>query len=273
MIWPLGIPQFFSKITVKKTHQKSIGHVSRTDTPNIVRVNLSSDTKWTSSSIKVLQQTGGQQSLVLPLFYEPQGDELVGTGLIVKNQGEHITDLEDGSLYEIGDTVLINDAEISEALGGGLTSKLVGFVVEDFTIPEIKFEIWNSDACWEGMLVWCNVGSKRVYYQITNGSTKEETFQSNRHGFQLGSASQLGVIDEKNGFLKHTWIPRMNTPVFAESENFGEDINLVQPGDFVYGKLPGTKLNVAGPFFKEHGSSYSHIRVLREQVKQNWRLI
>ena len=34
----------------------------------------------------------------------------------------------------------------------------------------------------------------------------------------------------------------MNTPVFAESDTFGEGINTSQEGDFLYGTLPGTKL-------------------------------
>jgi len=153
-------------------------------------------------------------------------------------------------MYEADQGSTINDTEISEALGGGLQSKLVGFIVEESTIPEIRFEIWDPNACWEGMLVWCEIGENKVYYQVTNGFTKEETYQSNRHGFQLGSAIQLGVLDKGQGFQKYSWIPRMNTPVFAESDSFGEGILATQEGDFVYGSIPGTKLDVSGPFAK-----------------------
>jgi len=250
VIWPLGLPQLMSRFSFQKKRLQPVGHVMRTDWPNIVRVTIQPTTIWTSKSIKIFQQADEKQSLVLPLFYEPQGADLVGTGLVVKEHKDRLVGLVDGFMYDVNQSASIADAEISEALGGGSTSKLVGFIVEKSTIAEIKFEIWDPKVCWEGLLVWCEIGGKRVYYQITSGSTEEEVFQSNRHGFQLGSATQLGRLDEKLGFLKHNWVPRMNSPVFAENESFGKDINISQENDFVYGTLPGTELNVAGPFLK-----------------------
>jgi len=250
VIWPLKLPQLISGIASLRVKNKPVGHVMRTDWPNIVRINIQPDVNWNNSSIKIFQQSGGSQHLVLPLYYEPQGEELVGTGLVVKQVAAKIPSLEDGYMYDVDEDTKISDADVSEALGGGSTSKLVGFIVEDSTISEIKFEIWDPKVCWEGMLVWCEIGSKHVYFQVTNGFTKEEVFQSNRHGFQLGSATQLGILDKNLGFLKHPWVPRMNTPVFAESESFGEGIMMEQEGDFIYGTIPGTKLKIAGPFVK-----------------------
>lgn len=250
VIWPLKLPQLISRLSVQGKSLQPVGRVMRTDWPNIVRVVIQPNSKWTNESIKIFQQVDGRQSLILPLFYEPQGDELVGTGLVVKEFANKLQGLVDGFMYDADQQASISDAEISEALGGGSTSKLVGFIVEKSTISEVKFEIWDPKVCWEGLLVWCEIGGKKVYYQITSGSTEEEVFQSNRHGFQLGSATQLGQLDEKLGFLKHPWIPRMNTPVFAESESFGEGVNISQDKDFVYGNLPGTQLKVAGPFLE-----------------------
>jgi len=250
VIWPLRLPQLLSRISMSKERHNPVGRVMRTDWPNIVRITITPNTNWDNSSIKLFQQAGGTQCLVLPLYFEPQGDDLVGTGLVVKEYSQEVSGLADGFLYDISESTNISDGEISEALGGGATSKLVGFIVEESTIPEIRFEIWDPKVCWEGMLVWCEVSDKRVYYQVTSGSTKEEIFQSNRHGFQLGTATQLGILDETNGFIKHTWVPRMNTPVFAESESFGKDIEIMQADDFIYGVLPGTKLEVAGPFIE-----------------------
>ncbi len=248
VIWPLRIPEALSKIVFSRAQHQPIGHVMRTDWPNIIRVTLDNKSEWIRTSPKIIQQVGGKQSIVIPLFFEPQGDQLVGTGIIVKDKNDHVPGLEAGNLYEPANLLIVTDSEISEALGGGVTSKLVGFIVEESTIAEIRFEIWDADVCWEGMLVWCKVGEKRVYYQITNGTTKEETFQSNRHGFQVGIAVQLGILEHQRGFIKHTWVPRMNTPIFGETEEFGQDINLISEGDFVYGTLPGTQLKVAGPF-------------------------
>ena len=167
VIWPLRLPQLLSKLSFQKTRRQSVGHVIRTDWPNIVRVTIQSDTKWTSESIKIFQQVGGKQSLILPLFYEPQGSELVGTGLVVKEYKDKLEGLVDGFMYDADQSASVADAEISEALGGGSKSKLVGFIVEKSTIAEVKFEIWDPKVCWEGLLVWCEVGGNRVYYQIT----------------------------------------------------------------------------------------------------------
>src|SRR2546430_7051289 len=53
--------------------------------------------------------------------------------------------------------------------------------------------------------------------------------------------SQLGALDLEAGFAKHAWLPAMNTPVFSESEDFGGDVGLPHAGDFVYGRVPGTR--------------------------------
>ncbi|HSV86681.1 MAG TPA: DUF87 domain-containing protein, partial [Levilinea sp.] len=250
VIWPLKLPQLISRIFSGKSKSKPVGYVMRTDWPNIVRVVVQPGTDWNNRSIKIFQQASGDQNLVLPLYCEPQGEQMVGTGLVLKELSEKMSRLDNGYMYEADQGSSITDAEISEALGGGSQSKLVGFIVEESTIPEIKFEIWDPNACWEGMLVWCEIGENHVYYQVTNGCTKEETYQSNRHGFQLGSAAQLGVLDKDQGFQKYPWIPRMNTPVLAESDSFGEGILATKEGDFVYGSIPGTKIDVSGPFAK-----------------------
>jgi len=54
----------------------------------------------------------------------------------------------------------------------------------------------------------------KVFYQITEGVTREESLQTDRHGFQFAVAAQLGVLDPKAGFVNYPWLPTMNTPVF-----------------------------------------------------------
>jgi hypothetical protein len=247
-IWPLGLPELFSGLRKVESGSTPIGQVIRTDWPNIVRVDIDPATEWTYESPKIFQRVDGTQSLVIPLYTQLQGDRLVGTGLCVKARDERLQGLDDGHLYDATNADPISDTEISEALGGGVASKLVGFVIEESTIPEIRFETWDADACREGMLVWCHIGSDRVYYQITNGATREESFQTNRHGFQIAVATQIGILDDRRGFLKYTWVPLMNTPVFAEAEDFGSNLNIVHANDFIYGNLPGSQIQVGGPF-------------------------
>ena len=250
VIWPLGVPELISSFKKRKDILQPVGQVARTDWPNIVRVLLDPDIDWDKTSPKIFIQADNSCSVVLPLFKEIQPDGIVGTGLIVKSCSEqHNAALQAGYLYD-GNTLEkpITEQDISEALGGGATSKLIGFVVEGSNIGEIQFEIWDTHSCREGMLVWCNVGNNKVYYQVINGSTREEAFQANRRGFQIASAAQIGVLDENSGFVKYPWLPAMNTPVFSEGDDFGADIVITHESDFVYGTLPGSQIQIGGPF-------------------------
>ena len=128
------------------------------------------------------------------------------------------------------------------------SSALIGFIIEDSSIGQIRFETWRHDLCCDGLLVWCPVGGKRVFYQITEGATREEALEGDRHGFQYGVASQLGELESDAGFVRNHWVPLMNTPVFWDAD-IAEGPS-VQKGDFVYGTLPGTKVPIAGPFLE-----------------------
>ena len=97
----------------------------------------------------------------MPLFYEPQGDELVGTGLVVKEYKNTLDGLVDGFMYDADQSASIADNEISEALGGGSKSKLVGFIVEDSTISEIKsrygIQVYVGKECLFGVILGVNM--------------------------------------------------------------------------------------------------------------------
>jgi hypothetical protein len=249
-IWPLGVAEFLSGLRQASTRSDPIGRVIRIDSPGIVRTSLDPTTSWTPSSPKVFRRLDGKQSLLIPLYSQLQGDQIVGTGLVAATLEIYAAQLDRGFVYEPPEDMEITDSIISESLGGGTTSRLVGFVIEDSTISDIRFETWDEHACREGMIVWCRLGDRRVYYQITNGTTREESFHENRHGFQFASAAQLGYLGDIRGFVKHPWLPNMNTAVFSEAEDFGEHVRLAAEGDFVYGTLPGTQIEVGGPFIQ-----------------------
>jgi hypothetical protein len=42
-----------------------------------------------------------------------------------------------------------------------------------------------------GMLVWSTVGKQRVYYQITEGATHEESLEADRHGYQVATNAKI----------------------------------------------------------------------------------
>jgi hypothetical protein len=244
-LWPLGIPELLSGLKKGKLLLVSSGRVIRTEAPNIVRATIQSNTKWNSINLQLYQQSEGEQHYVVPLFSEELGDNIVGTGICAEKPRELIPGLANGFLYDIN--LEKTEEEIATLLGGGRGSQLLGFVVEGSSIEAIQFQTINPYCCKEGMTVWCKVNETPVYYQITEGTNKEETLEDNRHGFQIATAGQLGLLDQERGFTKYDWLPPMNAPVFGISENFGRD-STVREGDFSYGNIPGTLLKVGGAF-------------------------
>jgi hypothetical protein len=247
VVWPLGLPELLSGIKRSKSAPQAIGKLVRMDAPNLLRVSLDSTADWSPARGKVYQQADGKQVLVMPLFSQVQDEGLLGTGLCVDSIAEQITGLSNGQVYEFGDKYRFSDSDISQRLSGDATSKLVGFVVEDSSISAIKFETVDSLSCREGMVVWCRIGEENIFYQITNGATREESLQTDRHGFQVAIDAQLGRLDRAKGFSKYEWLPAMNTAVFATSEQFGAGLEVGKEGDFFYGLVPRTGIRVVGP--------------------------
>jgi hypothetical protein len=66
------------------------------------------------------------------------------------------------------------------------------------------------------------LGKHWRYARLVNGINREETFDSNRHGFQIAVAAQVGEADPATGFVKYPWLPSMNSPVFSVDSKFGE---------------------------------------------------
>jgi hypothetical protein len=218
-IWPLGLPELLASFRVKKDGIPIIGKVVRTDAPNIIHAIIESEVKWEREAIKVLQQGDGKQRYIIPLFSQAKDDQILGTGICVADVETIILGLEPGNLYEAPPF----NKSVNEILTGENDSQLIGFVEQDSKIGQLRFQTWNPTDCKEGMLIWAKVGSDRVYYQITEGITQEEGLESDRHGYQVAFASQLGLLNPDKGFEKFAWLPAMNTPVFSVPEGFGKD--------------------------------------------------
>jgi len=285
VIWPLGLPELLSAIKPFKSPLAAVGQIVRTDSPDVVRVRLSSSSAWNHESPKVCQQADGRQRFIIPLYTQVLEGGVLGTGLCGKQTAEPLSGLADGFVYDSPASVSLSKGDISEQLGGDSRSLLLGFVVEDSTIGEIRIETWNPESCREGLLLWCRVNNERVFYQITEGITREEVLEADRHGFQVAIATQLGRFEKGKGFVKHDWLPAMNTAVFAVSEGSGQDLKLFEDQDFVFGTIPGTSLKVGGPlteFTEFHtailgvtGSGKTELAfdVIRECVKQGIKVV
>lgn len=248
VIWPLGIPELLSLIQFKSFQISPIGKVIRTDWPNLVRCALDSNVGWSIQKPKIYQESSSTQRVLLPLYSQIKEGTILGTALAVPNNNQTISNLLPGNVYEDANAEPLTQVQLSQLLGGSATSKLVGFIIEDSEIGHVRFETWDPSSCSEGMLVWVPIDDKQVFYQVTNGRTNEESFESERHGFQVAEASQLGTIDTTLGFRKYNWIPSMNSPVFTESQNYGEQNTPPATPMFSYGTVPMSKLAVLGDF-------------------------
>jgi hypothetical protein len=247
VIWPLGLPELISKVFKRSRRVEVVGEVISIDHPNILRAILKPNQSWNLNNIKIHVGPDHDRRYIIPLYSQFRENKLLGTGYISSpiEEGD-IENVEIGKIYSSKKFGDVGREKVVELLGGDASSNFVGFIREDSSIGKIRFEVIDSSLCIAGALVWCMINDKKVFYQISEGFTWEETLESERHGFQIAEASQLGILDERKGFIKHDWLPYSNTPVFVEGSDFGENLLTKGDKDFSYGKIRGTKLDVLG---------------------------
>ncbi|MCF8036144.1 MAG: DUF87 domain-containing protein [Desulfobacteraceae bacterium] len=249
-LWPLHIPELITSWFQKEVPiSMSRGEIVRIDNPNISRVVLDGEAKWTNSGPKICILPDGQAHWMRPIYSQFQEGKLLGTGLITALKMAGISGKKNSVFDPPKDIECPSEASLNQALGGGINAIFVGFVVERSTIPAIRFETVDSDSCYDGMLVWVSIKGKKVYYQITSGETSEESFAGDKHGYQVAVAVQLGTLEEGEGFKKYDWLPSMNTPVFAASPDHPLDINAIREGEFCLGNIPMSEIKVGGDFY------------------------
>lgn len=220
------------------------GSVLRIDAPNLVRITLEENTNnWTPENVHVAHLSGGKITYVLPLFFQIQNEQVIGTGLCC--------DITDGKKYEstvTGEVYSIDEEGLAETLGGILSGeerngKVVGITVEGSSISNIKFQAVGGVKLEEGVVVFAYIRGKKVYYQILDASTNEESFHQNPYGVHIVSAAQLGCYDPNKGFEKYSWLPEMNQPLFLTSETEVHTQNLKE-NEFMIGKVPSTSFGI-----------------------------
>jgi hypothetical protein len=100
-----------------------------------------------------------------------------------------------------------------------INAELIGFIVENSNIHNIRFEMACNKTLRKGCLVFCHQEETVIYYQILDAYTTEESFEQNPRGTHIVSATQLGILKSDGGFRKYEWIPAMNTPIFLPLED------------------------------------------------------
>ena len=252
-LWPLKIPELITSWTGQaKVLEEKLGTVNRIDNPNIIRTVLAPNSDWSTNNPKVCVLPDGSAFWTQPLFSQFQEGHLLGTGLLTNLKANAPRAEANGVFEASAEDSIPTSEEINEALGGGSDSQLVGFVVERSKIGTVRFETLNADQCHSGMLVWATVAGRPCYYQIVEGETSEESFSSDKHGFRIATATQLGALEESEGFKKVEWLPAMNTPVFAAKPDSPLACNTTTDNDFVLGIVPNSQIAVGGNFLENY---------------------
>ena len=249
VMWPLRIPELLTSWFGRAGPDGSqLGEIVRIDSPNILRVALDGTATWDPKEPSVCVLPNGETRWVQPLYAQFQEGRLLATGLVTEIKASAATNLRNCVTRPDDGNRRPSAQQLNESLGGGQGAMLVGFVVEGSSIGVIRFETLEWASCRNGMLAWVAVEGERIYYQVVSGETREESFSSDKHGFQVASAAQLGVLVEGVGFKKYDWLPGMNTPVFSASQGGVTQIRAVKHGDFELGSIPNSTIQVGGNF-------------------------
>lgn len=222
----------------RQSDLSSVGQIDRIDHPNIVRVRLANGVRWIQDNLYIAAMPDGQQRYVVALFAQPQGAEVIGTGLCVATLQEPVL-LPSSQVTHSHDASLA--ADFMERLSGVKDAKLIGFIVEQSSIGVVNFEVAKTNGLQEGDVVFVKIEGNEVFYQIIDAVTSEESFDQNPRGTHIVRAAQLGSFENGRGFSKYPWLPAMNTPVFCAKSRAFEQAEF-GPREFAIGLVPSTNI-------------------------------
>jgi len=121
-----------------------------------------------------------------------------------------------------------------------LKEDCIGFVAPDSDIGKLIIEVVAEKDLAAGRLVQARCGAEDVFYQLTNGLTKEEIVQQkNTFGFVAAQARSVGIWKEDEGRFKPvTWVAAPNSPVLLVEPKSAEfDLSRI-------GTFPGSNFAV-----------------------------
>ncbi|OGZ72241.1 MAG: hypothetical protein A2908_03795 [Candidatus Staskawiczbacteria bacterium RIFCSPLOWO2_01_FULL_38_12b] len=223
---------------------RTVGHIFRIDDPNIIRIILTNNAvTWEKHKVHIIHLPNNEYAHVLPLFIQLQGEKIIGTGFFSVVSEAPPFKTNPGYIYEYeGNGLAV--ALIEKLSGVSGDSEIIGLIVEHSVIGNIKFQVIAGAELEEGKVIFANVRGKKIYYQILDAKTDEESFKENPLGIHIVSAAQLGSYDSGKGFEKFPWLPSMNQLLFLMSENYVPE-QVLKENEFVIGKVPGTNFGVS----------------------------
>ncbi|WP_178974250.1 ATP-binding protein [Mycobacterium colombiense] len=248
-LWPLGIPQLISRLFRRDpTENASLGRVIRVDSPNLARVLLASESKW----------TGTEDPIIIAL---PDGSHRWGITLMCENRADGVlatilmgapAPAAKGAAGEVrnadGSTEQHSRADFIENVSDGRGKTILGLVREASRSSQLRFELLPSAGIELGQLIVVDTVFGWVYYQVIDGETAEEPFGTLHYGSQIASAVPTGVLDAFGIFGRPAWIPKINAPVFGVSSDLAAKTENAH--HFLLGHVPGTQLELRGDFVR-----------------------
>jgi len=184
--------------------------------------------------------SGVRLALVVSLIGRDSGVLMRAVELGEANHHEAERDLV--SLADM-EAIAVSDELLSSAqrtIADAFRTRCIGFVAPDTDIGRLIVEIAVEKELAAGRLVCTTSCGHDVFYQLTNGLTKEEIIQQkNTSGFVAAHAKSVGVWDERGARFKPiSWVPSPNAPVL-----------LIAPSDSQFrrdqiGTFPGTDFGV-----------------------------
>lgn len=218
-----------------------IGIINRIDSPNIVRVEIDEDCVWEGNNYTA-QLNKDKWVRIIPLDKQFRNDSLIGTGIYFPmNKSEDNKSCRNTNCKEV--FILSDKKPIDKLVFGRTMESLVyiGFVVERSNISTIYIELTTSDYIEEGYLLILRQGEYTIHYQVIDGTTDEEVFNSNPKGKTIIKASQIGIYTDDKRFEKYSWVPNMNTPVFLVKKDLSKEMIL---GKKQIGVIPNSNYKV-----------------------------
>jgi hypothetical protein len=229
----------------ESTGGKLIGIVAGHQSPGIVLIRQQSRDMTHFGTPLLVRADDGEPGIAISLDYVGYAE---GTWLRALHVPRHVVCLADlGRAPRSGDTdecIALDPAsamDIGRHLDESQTWRdrqyILGVVAPDTSSSLLRVDVARTDVSLEeGRLVRVAIDHFDVLYQLIEGLTKEKLLeQKNTRGFVLAEAKQIGRWDEeRQRFIRVSWIPRPNAPVFLVKVADGT------PSAGAIGYFPGT---------------------------------
>lgn len=221
-----------------------IGEIAAYQSPNMVLIRQSGDTRVDRGTPMIVADSNGPWMLGVALNYVGRDEGILLRALTLELPGVLQNDLKNLAKGQTSGTALAVSAA-TDALAGideiEQIERLCGIVVSDANLEYLLFEVIEDTDLTEGRLVESKIGNHHVIFQIIDGLTREDIVQQkNTYGYARAKARKIGRWDrDAEKFTPVKWLPRINAPVFLLETTEQE----ISPN--VIGHFPDTSFGVS----------------------------